>query len=78
MVHSWFGVNWILGAAALPLVLLLALIAASSTALTSITPSGSLSKIPQFIFGAIDPRTPAPNLMTAVMASRWRATPRTC
>jgi OPT family oligopeptide transporter len=69
MMHSWFGVNWILGAAALPLVMLLALIAASSTALTSITPSGSLSKIPQFIFGAIDPRTPAPNLMTAVMAS---------
>ena len=69
MVHSWFGVNWMLGAAALPLVMLLALIAASSTALTSITPSGSLSKIPQFIFGAIDPRTPAPNLMTAVMAS---------
>ena len=69
MVHSWFGVNWILGAAALPLILVLALISASSTALTSITPTGSLSKIPQFIFGALDPRTPAPNLMTAVMSS---------
>jgi uncharacterized oligopeptide transporter (OPT) family protein len=69
MVHAWFGVSWILGAAALPLILLLALISASSTALTSITPTGSLSKIPQFIFGALDPRTPAPNLMTAVMSS---------
>ena len=48
---------------------MLALIAASSTALTGITPSSSLSKIPQFTFGAIDPRTPAPNLMTAVMCA---------
>ena len=69
MVHAWFGVDWLLGAAAIPLILVLALIAASSTALTGITPSGPLSKIPQFTFGAIDPRTPAPNLMTAVMSS---------
>ena len=69
MTHAWFGVDWLLGALAIPLILVLALIAASSTALTGITPTGSLSKIPQFTFGAIDPRTPAPNLMTAVMCS---------
>ncbi len=69
MLHAWFGVSWVIGALAIPMILVLALIAASSTALTSITPSGSLSKIPQFTFGALDPRTPAPNLMTAVMAS---------
>jgi uncharacterized oligopeptide transporter (OPT) family protein len=69
LAHDWFGVDWVLGAAAIPLILVLALIAASSTALTAITPSGSLSKIPQFIFGSIDPRSPAPNLMTAVMCS---------
>jgi OPT family oligopeptide transporter len=69
MLHEWFGVHWLLGALSIPLILVLALIAASSTALTGITPSGSLSKIPQFTFGAIDPRTPAPNLMTAVMCS---------
>jgi OPT family oligopeptide transporter len=69
MLHDWFGVHWVLGALSIPLILVLALIAASSTALTGITPSGSLSKIPQFTFGAIDPRTPAPNLMTAVMCS---------
>jgi uncharacterized oligopeptide transporter (OPT) family protein len=69
MAHDWFGVHWLLGALSIPLILVLALIAASSTALTGITPSGSLSKIPQFTFGAIDPRTPAPNLMTAVMCS---------
>ncbi len=69
MLHTWFGVEWWLGAAALPLILLLALISVSSTALTGITPSGSLSKIPQFVFGSIDARTPAPNLMTAVMCA---------
>jgi uncharacterized oligopeptide transporter (OPT) family protein len=69
MVHEWFGVSWVLGALSIPLILVLALIAASSTALTGITPSGSLSKIPQFTFGALDPRSPAPNLMTAVMSS---------
>jgi uncharacterized oligopeptide transporter (OPT) family protein len=52
---------------ATPLIVLLTLIAASSTALTSITPTGSLSKIPQFLFGALDPRHPPTNLMTGVM-----------
>jgi uncharacterized oligopeptide transporter (OPT) family protein len=69
MMHDWFGVGWWLGAAAVPLIVLLALISVSSTALTSITPTGPLSKIPQFIFGALDARTPAPNLMTAVMCT---------
>jgi OPT family oligopeptide transporter len=69
MAQEWFGVHWLLGAASIPLIMVLALIAASSTALTGITPSSSLSKIPQFIFGGIDPRTPAPNLMTAVMSA---------
>jgi uncharacterized oligopeptide transporter (OPT) family protein len=45
----------------------LALIAASSTALTGITPSSSLSKIPQFIFGALAPKHPPTNLMTGIM-----------
>src|SRR4030095_39459 len=69
LAQLWFGVPWWLGAPSIPLILLLALIAASSTALTGITPSSSLSKIPQFIVGAIEPRTPAPNLMTAVMSA---------
>ena len=69
MAHDWFGVDWLLGVASIPLIMVLALIAASSTALTGITPSSSLSKIPQFVFGALDPRTPAPNLMTAVMSA---------
>ncbi len=69
MTHAWFGVDWVLGALAIPLILVLALVAASSTAMTAITPTGSLSKIPQFIFGAADPRHPPTNLMTAVMCT---------
>jgi len=67
MAHEWFGVSWAFGAMALPLILVLTLIAASSTALTGITPTGSLSKIPQFLFGALDPKHPPTNLMTGVM-----------
>jgi len=69
LMHDWFGVDWVLGLLAIPLIIVLALVAASSTALTSITPGGSLSKIPQFIFGAADPRHPPTNLMTAVMCT---------
>ncbi|MBU6412144.1 MAG: OPT/YSL family transporter [Planctomycetes bacterium] len=67
MAHEWFGVSWIFGALAIPMIIVLTLIAASSTALTGITPTGSLSKIPQFIFGAADPKHPPTNLMTGVM-----------
>jgi uncharacterized oligopeptide transporter (OPT) family protein len=67
MAHAWFGVEWFLGAAAIPLIIVLTLIAVNSTALTGITPTGSLSKIPQFLFGALRPKHPGTNLMTAVM-----------
>ncbi len=67
MAHDWFGVSWIFGALAIPMIIVLTLIAASSTALTGITPTGSLSKIPQFLFGAADPKHPPTNLMTAVL-----------
>ncbi|MGD9692165.1 MAG: OPT family oligopeptide transporter [Phycisphaerales bacterium] len=67
MAHEYFGVAWVFGALAIPLIIVLTLIAASSTALTGITPTGSLSKIPQFIFGAADPKHPPTNLMTGVM-----------
>jgi uncharacterized oligopeptide transporter (OPT) family protein len=68
MMHAWFGVRIDLGLLALPLIIVLALIAANSTALTGITPTGSLSKIPQFLFGSIDPTRPPVNLMTALMS----------
>ena len=67
MAHDWFGVPFIYGLTAIPLISLLTLIAASSTGLTSITPTGSLSKIPQFMYGALDPKHAPTNLMTGVM-----------
>lgn len=67
MAWYWFGVHPLFGALAIPLVIALTLIAARSTAMTSITPTGSLSKIPQFAFGAMDPTHPPTNLMTGVM-----------
>ncbi len=67
MAHAWFGVSWVFGLTALPLIIVLTLIAATSTGMTSITPTGALSKIPQFLFGALDPKHPPTNLMTGVM-----------
>jgi uncharacterized oligopeptide transporter (OPT) family protein len=67
MAHDWFGVHWGFGALAIPMIIVLTLIAASSTGMTGITPTGSLSKIPQFTFGAMDPKNSATNLMTGVM-----------
>ena len=67
MAHEWFGVSWVFGATAIPMIIVLTLIAANSTALTGITPSGSLSKIPQFLYGSLDPKHPPTNLMTGVM-----------
>ena len=63
--YEWFGVNPWLGALSIPLIIVLTLIAANATALTSTTPTGSLSKITQFTFGAIQPTNPGTNLMTA-------------
>jgi uncharacterized oligopeptide transporter (OPT) family protein len=67
LMNRWFGVRWDLGLIAVPLIVVLALIAANSTALTAITPTGSLSKIPQFLFGSLDAKHPPTNLMTALM-----------
>lgn len=67
MAHDWFGVPLIFGATAIPMIIILTLIAASSTALTGTTPTGALSKIPQFTYGALDPKHPPTNLMTGVM-----------
>jgi uncharacterized oligopeptide transporter (OPT) family protein len=77
MGHAWFGVVWWHSILAIPLILVLTLIAANATALTSITPSSSLAKITQFTFGGLDRATLPPggvpnasaNLMTAGMTS---------
>ncbi len=69
LAHEWFEVSWVLGALSIPLILVLTLIAANATAMTSITPTGSLSKITQFTFGVLAPKSPQTNLMTALMTT---------
>ncbi len=64
-----FGVPWYWSLLALPLIFVLSVICTNSMALTSWTPTGSLSKITQFSFGAIDRTNPSTNLMTAAMTS---------
>ena len=69
MNWEWFGVEPWLGVLSIPLIIVLTLIAANATALTSITPTGSLSKITQFTFGAANPTHAGTNLITAGMTT---------
>jgi uncharacterized oligopeptide transporter (OPT) family protein len=65
VTHAFFGVSWLLALISIPLILVLTVIAANSMALTSWTPTGSLSKITQFTMGAIDRTNPANNILPA-------------
>ncbi|HYC35002.1 MAG TPA: OPT/YSL family transporter [Usitatibacter sp.] len=67
--HFFFGVPWLLAFISLPLIFVLSVICTNSMALTSWTPTGSLSKITQFTMGAIDRTNPASNLIPAGMTS---------
>jgi OPT family oligopeptide transporter len=65
--HVYFGVGIVMGIIALPLVFVFTLIAAHSTALTSITPTGALGKLTQLTFGALSPGSITTNVMTAAI-----------
>ena len=69
VTHLFFGVPFWLAMLSLPLIFVLTVICANSMALTSWTPTGSLSKITQFTIGAIDRTNPASNLITAGMTA---------
>ena len=69
MANAWFGVSWYLALLSLPLTFALSLICTNAMALTSWTPTGALSKITQFTFGAIQPTNPGTNLMTACITA---------
>ena len=69
VTHVFFGVPWLLAFISLPLIFVLTVICTNSMALTSWTPTGSLSKITQFTMGAIDRTNPATNLITAGMTA---------
>lgn len=65
--HVYFGVGILMGIIAIPLVFIFTLIAAHSTALTSITPTGALGKLTQLTFGALSPGNITTNVMTAAI-----------
>lgn len=69
ITHLFFGVPMWLAVVSLPLIFVLTIICTNSMALTSWTPTGSLSKITQFTMGAIDRSNPAANLLPAAMTS---------
>ncbi|HTN48914.1 MAG TPA: OPT family oligopeptide transporter [Burkholderiaceae bacterium] len=73
VTHEFFGVPWLLAFISLPLIFVLSVICTNSMALTSWTPTGSMSKITQFTMGAIDRTNPASNLIPAAMTAEIAA-----
>ena len=69
LTHIFFGVPMFLALLSLPLIFVLTVITTNSMALTSWTPTGTLSKITQFTIGAIDRTNPASNLITGGMTA---------
>ena len=69
MAHAYFGVNPLLCLLGLPLAFILALVAASSTALTGTTPVGATSKVTQLFYGLISPGSTTTNLATASLTA---------
>jgi OPT family oligopeptide transporter len=65
MGMRFFGITWWMGALAIPLVFVFAIIAVNSTGLTSITPIGAMGKLTQLTYGAIAPGNMTTNLATA-------------
>lgn len=63
--HAWFGIHYVLGLIALPLVFVFTLIAVTATGLTAITPGSALSKLTQISYSIMAPGNMATNLMTA-------------
>lgn len=65
MADAFFQVPPIWGMVAIPLVFIFTLIAAHSTALTAITPTGAMGKLTQLTFAVLAPNDIGTNLMTA-------------
>ncbi len=64
LAWRFFGVAPWLGALAIPLVFVFSIIAAHSTALTAITPTGALGKLTQLTYAALSPSMTT-NIVTA-------------
>lgn len=69
MGHVYFGIHYLLGLFAIPLVFVFTLIAVNSTGLTSITPGGALAKLTQLTFAVAAPGNITTNIMAAGVTS---------
>ncbi len=67
--HVYFDIKYWMSLVGVPLMFILSLIAANSTALTGTTPVGAVSKVTQLTYGALDPGNIKTNLMTAGMTA---------
>ncbi len=65
LANKYFGVSVIHGIIAIPLVFVFTIIAAHSTALTSITPTGALGKLTQLTFAGLAPKDINTNIISA-------------
>jgi uncharacterized oligopeptide transporter (OPT) family protein len=65
LANKYFGVSIIHGIIAIPLVFVFTIIAAHSTALTSITPTGALGKLTQLTFAGLAPKDINTNIISA-------------
>ena len=65
IAHWFFGVQYWMGAIAIPMVFVFTLIGVNSTALTSITPTGPLGKLTQLTYGVLAPKNITTNIATA-------------
>ncbi len=63
--HSFFQIDVLMAALAIPLVFVFTIIAVNSTGLTSITPLGALGKLTQLSFSVLAPNNIQTNIMTA-------------
>lgn len=73
IAHWFFGVQYWMGAIAVPMVFVLTLIGVNATALTSITPTGPLGKITQLVYGGIAPGNITTNIATAGISAEVAA-----
>jgi uncharacterized oligopeptide transporter (OPT) family protein len=73
MGYFWFDMSIAMGIIAVPLVFIFSLIAVSSTALTSITPSSALAQLTQLTYGLLSPGNITTNLVSAGITSEVSA-----
>lgn len=69
MGHEFFGIEYWLGALAVPLVFLFSIMAVKSTGLTAVTPGSAIAKMTQVVYSILSPGNATTNMITAGIAS---------